>query len=317
MWDTEPPENFEEKMFQFIESSISKIHQTQDAEAYMQWVQTNYTDFFPAFDTSLKMALLIASSIWDVTPLSSNRYRPSSLPELKHSSPCRCGSGKKFKQCCLQMTNLMPPLDSQDIWVILLEKMSTQEVEEALAIYALPIFLILDLADQYQESDMVEAVIEILEPVFTLPSDKMREDECAALTMLCNAYDAIRQPEMHERKMQLLHQLKDRGSHLIRSEAWQRLSVILIDKDEKKSAWEAFREAQRLTPNSSDVDLLEINLLIGEKKADLVQQRAKVILKKMQRNGVYDDSRYTDFFLSVANDPQKVIDEVFTGQAVR
>lgn len=314
MCDTGISEDFEENLFQFIKSSVSEIHQVQEADAYMEWVKINYTNFLPQVDDYLKLALLIAQTVWDATPLSSNRYRPSPLPELKRNSPCLCGSGKKYKQCCLQIVDSIPPMDSQDIWELLLEEMTVQEVEKALALHALPIPVMLGLAEEYEENGMTEAVIEILEPIFTLSTEKMAEAECAALTKLCNAYDNIGLLEMQARKTQLLHSLKDIGSRLIRSEAWQRLSVILIDKDEKKPAWEAFQKAQRLTPNSPGVDLLEINLLIGEGKIDLAQQRSEIILKKLQRNGVSEDSPYIEFFQSVANDPQKVVNELFHGQ---
>ena len=314
MWNNEPPQEFTDKIFKFFESSVSKIHKTQNYDPYIQWVKENYSDFFPPNDDSLQMALLMARSIWNTTPLSSNRYRPSPLSEIKHNSPCPCGSGKKYKQCCLHISDIFPPMESNLIWTLLLDEMSQQEVEEALSLHVLPVGLILEIADQYQEDEKIIEAIQILEPIFTTSAEKMGEDECFALTKLCNAYDDLGLPEFKTRKIELLHQLKDKGSRLIRSEAWQRLSVMTIDQGDKDAAWKAFQQAQRLTPNNPGVDLLEINLLLGESKADLAQQRAKIIIRKTKKNGSYEDSPFIDFLQAVAEDPQGVIDKLFHDQ---
>jgi len=314
MWNSEPPQEFMDKMFKFFESSIAKIHKTQNYDSYIQWVKENYLDFFPANDDPLQVALVMARSVWNATPLSSNRYRPSPLAEVKRNSPCPCGSGKKYKQCCLHISDIFPSMDLNLTWALLLDKMSPQEVEEALSLQVLPVGLMLEIADQYIEEGKIIETIQILEPIFTTSAEKMGEEECYALTKLCNAYDDTGISEFQTRKIELLHQLKDKGSRLIRSEAWQRLSVITIDQGDKDAAWKAFQQAQRLTPNNPGVDLLEINLLIGEYKADLAQQRAKIIIRKMQRNGSYEDSPYNDFLQAVAEDPQAVIDELFHNQ---
>lgn len=309
MWNEEPPQEFKDNMMKFFELSVSKIHQTQNFEAYSQWVKENYSDFLPPNDDALQVALQMARSIWNATPLSSNRYRPSPLPEVKRNDFCSCGSGKKYKQCCLHLSNLVPTIEAQDVWFMLIEEMSLQEIQEALSQQVFPVALVLEVADQYIQNDKPIDAIQILEPIFTSSTDKMGEDECAALTLLCNTYDDVSLPETQTQKLKLLHELKNNGSRLIRSEAWQRLAVITIDKGDKDAAWEAFRKAQRLTPNNPSIDLLELNLLLGDSQKDLAQQRAKIIIKKTQRNGI--DSPYYDFLLAVATDPQKVIDELF------
>ncbi len=311
MWNSEPPQEFTDTIFKFFESSVSKIHKTQNYDTYIQWVKENHSDFFPANDDSLQVAIAMARTVWNATPLSSNRYRPSPLSEVKRNSPCPCGSGKKYKQCCLHISDMFPPMDSNLVWAFLLDEMNQQEVEEALSLHILPVGFMLEIADQYIEDEKTIEAIQILEPIFTTSAEKMGEDECYALTKLCNAYDDIGLPEFQTRKMELLHQLKDKGSRLIRSEAWQRLSVITIDQGNKDAAWKAFQHAQRLTPNNPGVDLLEINLLIGESKTDLAQQRAKIIIRKMQRNGSYEDSPFSEFLQAVAEDPQAVIDELY------
>ncbi len=312
MIDSEPTQEFSDKIFKFFKSSISKIHKTQSYDAYIQWVRENYSGFFPADDDSLQVALHTARSIWNTTPLLSNRYRPSPLPEVKRNSPCPCGSGKKYKQCCLRLANMFPPLESSLVWSLLIDEMSQQEIEEALLQRVLPTGLVVEIADRYKEKGKIVEAIQMLESIFTMiPAEKMGKDECFALTSFCNTCDDTGLSEYRTRKIALLHQLKDKGSRLIRSEAWQRLSVIAIDRGDKDAAWKAFQKAQRLTPNDPGIDLLEINLLIGESKADLAQQRAKMIIRKMQKNGTYEDSPpFSNFLQAVAEDPQAVIDKL-------
>lgn len=59
MWNEQPPKEFEDNMFQFIEACVSIIHQTQDNKAYTQWVKLNYMNYLPEMDDSLQLTLLI------------------------------------------------------------------------------------------------------------------------------------------------------------------------------------------------------------------------------------------------------------------
>ncbi len=315
MFYDQPPAEFENSLMRFLEDSVSRIYQTENVQSYMDWVKSSYTDYiFPEGKESLGFAASMARVIWNATPLPGNRYRPSPLPIPKRNSPCFCGSGKKYKQCCLKFGSGIPPLEKDQIWPIMLEEMGIDDIRDALALHALPMPILLALANDYTEQDMYGDVIDVLEPVFDLPADKMKDYECMALTSLCNAYDEFDLPELRERKLKLLHRLKDHGSSLIRSEAWQRLATILLDQKDTEAAWKAFQNAQRLTPDSVSVDLLEITLLMGQSEFDLAQQRARVIIRKLQRNGESDAEPYMEFLRSVVDNPEKVSEEMFVGQ---
>ena len=107
--------------------------------------------------------------------------------------------------------------------------MTPNEIEEVLSLHALPTSTLLSLVEKYLETNQDNKIIEILEPLFSLSNDKAGEEECIALTALCNAYDAMGLPEYTSRKTELLRRLQNHNSKLIRSEAWQRLSVIFLD----------------------------------------------------------------------------------------
>lgn len=311
MLDNEPPQEFSNKIMQFLQSSVSIIHQTQNAESYFQWVKENYQSYLLGIDESLPIALLMARQVWNNMPLSSNRYRPSPLPEINRNSRCSCGSGKKYKQCCLPLDNMFPPMQPEEMWVVLAQEMSQQEIEEALALNAIPVETMSYIADSHRENGRFDDACQILEAIFTTSPEKMGAAECNALNQLCNIYDDFGLPQLRTRKLELLHKLKDKGSRLIRSEAWQRISVVTIDEGDIKGAWKAFQKAQRLTPNDPSIDLLELNLLLGESKAELAQQRAKMMIRKKIKEGRFQNSPSDDFIQSVADDPQAVIESLF------
>lgn len=315
MLHNEPPEAFANQLYDFVSESVFAIHKTQDANTYLDWIKVNHQRFLSSRlfnlpeDEMEKIALSFGRQIWNITPLKRNRYRPSPFPELKRNDKCYCGSGKKYKQCCMRIDTgpLAVPLTTSTIWPLLLEEMDIDEIDAALKVHALPVSALVTLAGQYEEDGMPADIVDILEPLFEQPADKMGEDECFAFTQLCNAYDDL---ELEDRKLQLLHRLKDDGSKLIRSEAWQRLASNLLDRGENQAAWQAFQTAQRLTPNSPSVDLLEITMLLGESKYEHARQRAKMVLNRLRKTGEYESSPLTGYLQEVIDDPENALEGI-------
>ncbi|NIC38821.1 hypothetical protein HBJ58_19340 [Halomonas desiderata] len=99
------PQELEETVNHFVKASVWHILRHQSAERFLQAVPeiasiTKMTDWFdasmPYWD--------IGRSIWNVTPLPAHGFRPQPIPEPQRNAPCPCGSGKKYKRCCRQLS---------------------------------------------------------------------------------------------------------------------------------------------------------------------------------------------------------------------
>ncbi|MCE9684314.1 SEC-C metal-binding domain-containing protein [Halomonas alkalisoli] len=98
-----PPE-LEQSINHFLKASVWYILRHQNAERFLQAMPeiaslTKMTDWF---DASMPF-WNIGRSIWNVTPLPAQGFRPQPLAEPQRNAPCPCGSGKKYKRCCQQV----------------------------------------------------------------------------------------------------------------------------------------------------------------------------------------------------------------------
>jgi hypothetical protein len=57
---------------------------------------------FEGFDSLMGEGGLLANILYDENTILENSVPVSSLPSVGRNDPCPCGSGKKYKKCCLR-----------------------------------------------------------------------------------------------------------------------------------------------------------------------------------------------------------------------
>jgi len=230
-------------------------------------------------------ATLVALEIWNATPLPDNRFRPRKLPRPQRNDPCLCGSGRKFKQCCgaaeppalgiteqLMLSEVLRNLPKKILKTLPLDDLHP----EALAIVA---------SDWLDEGDAKNAVA-LLERLFErLPQLDARAEHAA--DVLLNAYADMHAPR---KKQGFIDALKSAPDKTLRSTGWQRQAAIFCDRGNSAAAWEAFREAQRLTPNAPALSHLEVLLLVADNRYDEAKSRAQFWAARLARDPDDDHS---------------------------
>ena len=63
----------------------------------------------------------VARQFWGQMPYPPNRWRARGLPKMERNGPCHCGSGRKFKQCCVEFDHAPVPLTTESLQVLALE----------------------------------------------------------------------------------------------------------------------------------------------------------------------------------------------------
>lgn len=231
------------------------------------------------------MATSVALEIWNATPIPENRFRPQKQARPERNAPCLCGSGRKFKQCCAAVDG--PKLGISE--ELMLMEVLLQFPRKQLA--SLPI---LDLhpeslalvAGSWLESGHEKDAIALLENLFShLPELDARAETAA--DVLLNCYLEARAPR---KKQNFIDALKAAPDKTLRSTGWQRQATVFSDKGNYPAAWEAFQEAQRLTPNEPALAQLEIILLVSEDRREEAKARAKFWSARLARDPKHDHS---------------------------
>lgn len=230
-------------------------------------------------------ATLIALEFWNTTPLPENRFRPRKIAKPQRNDTCLCGSSRKFKQCCgkaeapelgiteqVMLGQVLRNLPKKTLKTLPLDGLHP----EALGIVAS------DWLDQGNDKE----AIALLERFFQgLPELDARAEHAA--DVLLNAYSEARSPR---KKQNFIDALKAAPDKALRSTGWQRQAAMLSDRDNSTAAWEAFREAQRLTPNNPALSHLELLLLVADGRHDEAKSRAQFWAARLARDPDYDHS---------------------------
>src|SRR5690606_12689969 len=215
----------------------------------------------PSPAEALAFARTMTRSILDQTPLPDQRFAIRRQPRPGRNDPCDCGSGRKFKQCCLQWENGAPPIPLENINFLpyVLAALPRKRWPELVGSSIDP-RAVADAARQMIDDGDIEDARKLLEPWFkgehAIPAS--HGELLLALLDVCDLQGKAKKKQMMF-EQGILH--GDRG---IRSDMHQRLASIHADRGNMDLTWRHFQLAQREYPQDVSLSHLEVILLIHQ-----------------------------------------------------
>ncbi len=306
-----------------LQDSARQIIRHEDFATFNQWLRQNFSRYCDAhlFGDQLAPGTLpalaghLAREIWKYMPLPGNRFRPSPLPGLKPNDLCDCGSGLKFRQCCQRMPdNFLLPLESVQVWITAIPALQERGLlEHAIASRQVPLEGLLDAAINWFDGGQYKKAATLLEPIAALENAATSTGlHDYALNLLCNCYDAL---GFHRKKRTLLDTLVEQAPRSeLRGGAWQRLACILMDEGDDKAAWQAFQKAQRDTPHSDSLGVLEIQLLMAGGRLSEIRPRAEFWRRQLLRSGLEKGDPQIELLTGFMADPVAMMLEIAGAQ---
>lgn len=297
-----------ERFEQVIVESVRHILEHPDPREYIDWADDSIPATLGLWDSSLdpgeivRLTRMLATLIWNATPLPSNAFQPRPLPQPEPEQPCLCGSGFAYGECCGNLDEL-PHLSTELVWDIVIELLSEDGVRAALASGAIPEPLLARIADRWLDEDRPGRVVTLLEPLFAGALDSLDGRYEPALDLLCDAYDRL---DHWRKKLALLQRVCQEGGRALQSAAWQRLGTMHIDAGDYALAQDAFTAALRSDPDSPGTALLEITLLVAQHKDAQARERARFWRHRFKRRGLESES-FMEFLEQVIVDPQEAM----------
>ncbi len=298
-----------ERMEQLIVTAITTIFREQNFSRFMQWSRASIPqalafdeDDLPFYEQQ-RLATLLGRAIWNATPLPKRGYRPQPVALPEPDAPCLCGSGLDFKHCCAGYEDEAPEMPEDFIWELLLERLSEKRLQAALHHRAIPEHLLAQVGDRWLDAGRPAKVVQLLEPLFEQALDTRDERFAAALEVLCDAYDAQRH---RKKKHAFLDRMTCSGSRPLQAAAWQRWCRIFMDEQRFERAESAFAQAQRQAPDNPATALLEMTLLVVQRRLDLAIERARVWKYRFQRQP-NPNPDLIEFLRAVIQDPEAAL----------
>ncbi|UTW14248.1 SEC-C metal-binding domain-containing protein [Marinobacterium rhizophilum] len=295
-----------------LQDAAREIFRDERFGSFSRWLRDNFDRYCDEsmFDEGLAPGTVqaltghLAREIWKYMPLPGNHFKPRPLPKLKPNDPCACGSGSKFKQCCQRlMGNFSLTLESEQVWVFAIPAL--QEfglLGKAVASRQVPLEGLLEAAIELFDREQFRKSAALLEPMVAVENAaKSSGLHDYALNLLCNCYDAL---GFHRKKRLLLEALVEQApKSVLRGGAWQRLACILMDEGDDQAAWQAFQKAQRDTPHSDSLGVLEIQLLMAGGRLNEIPPRAEFWRRQLLRTGLLRDDPQVELLKGFTEDP--------------
>ncbi len=295
------------ELFDLIDAAVREILRHEDPERFLDWIRANARKLLPESiehgdDGGAAASIALGRGIWNATPLPGNHFRPKPIPEPGRNDPCPCGSGRKYKQCCARLPQF-DLLTADEIWPILISRLSRAQVDAAVAAKRIPPFALAAAAQTYLDDAKPGKAAALLEPMFESGVDRLDERFEVAFDLLCDVYVEQGNDRKRERFAERIAQ-EARGP-LARA-AWQRLAAIRHDAGRIDAAWDAIRMAHQADPGDPTVGLNELTLLVTERRLDEARARATFWAAKLTREN-YPDHELIAVFRSAAQDPSKTL----------
>ena len=254
----------------------------------------------PGAGTARDFFRSLGLNLYYATPLPEWNFKPQPMPKPGRNDPCFCGSGRKYKQCCIGLETDLSDLRegmTHNMLRFVLDNLPIKSFS-VLPASQVDIDSIQATALQWRDEGELKRAISLLEAWFK-PDVKLKEKHSDLFHLLMDLYLEGGNTVKHKK---LLARMFASDNKMLRSDAYQRQAAILTDKGEYRLAWESFREAQRLEPNSPSLAVLEITMHTATGATELAKERARFWLAYFRREGGVPEE-LMDKFEAFAQDP--------------
>ena len=297
-----------------IPDSVGIAMRATDCTEFLAWVQRTLPEYATPDspvndDPSLARALAFAwaRAVWNGLPLNAAGHKPPGMPEPAADEACPCGSHLEFKHCCRNMPRI-PLLNSSVLWPYVLANIQPAERDLLLTGNRVPRTALIEFAAYLLDRDRRGEVVAALEPRLATPERYHDEEAAILLDLLCDAYGMSEKGA--RRKLKLLQMTTEKAPRSpLRSEAWQRLATIYMDRRQSERAWRAFHQAQHDHPHAEALSVLEVELLVAERRIEEAKHRATFWAAALRRGGTPAGDPRLEFLHRVAADPITTLGE--------
>ncbi len=302
------PPSADDEMFMLLDVAARQLTQSADPAAFLDWVAEAGPVLAPSLAAQVDSAAgppsqffrLMGVHIYSLTPLAEHGFVRQALPKPARNDLCLCGSGRKYKQCCIDMENL-PMLEHYNMLRHVLDHCSLKALAQ-LPATRVDTEAVADTAEQWLDEGDVRRALALLEPWFK-PGQKLKRQHIFLFDSLMDIYLYEEKPIKRKRLLERVCNAEDKQ---LRAMAYQRKATILADTGDVEGAWEAFIAAQRLDPSSPALSVLEITLLCSRGDSEQAKARAAFWLARLQRDANSPDE-LLDFLTVCTEDPEAAL----------
>ena len=295
----------EDELFLLFETSAKVLARSGDPSGFLDWIAKHGPSLAPGQARLIDPRTgpvgnafrVMGVAIYNAMPLPYAGFQARRLPTPGRNEPCVCGSGRKYKHCCLPLAGLLD-LGRYNMLRHVLDTLPKKTFAE-LPASRVDAFAVCETARQWHEEGDTERAVALLEPWFAGDAPLAAKVE-PLFDQLMDCYLALGK---ERRRARLLAAALARGDRILRTAALQRRTTMLADKGDTDGAWESFLEAQREDPDNPNHGSLEVTLLVSRGETGRARERARFWIARMERMRDPELADVIAFLRTVAADP--------------
>ena len=255
----------------------------------------------PATGPPGQLFRMLGVAIYKAMPDPALGYRTRPLPVPGRNDPCICGSGEKYKRCCLTLARSFD-FANYNMLRHVLDQMAQKDFRDLPGTQVNP-SAVADTAAQWFDEGKTTRAVALLEPWFAGNATLSGALE-PLFDELMECYLELGNPRKRE---SLVTRLIERGDKEMRAAALQRRSTMLADRGDFAGAWEVFTAAQRMDPENLSLAALELTLLLSQGNDAQARERARFWLVRLERLREPDLAPLIGFLRRVRDDPRSAL----------
>jgi tetratricopeptide (TPR) repeat protein len=300
-----------EELSALFEASAKVLARCGDPAAFLDWIAQHGPDLVPGIARGIDPRTgppglafrAMGVAIYGAMPLPEAGFQCRRLPEPGRNERCLCGSGRKYKHCCLPLQGLLD-LSGYNALRHMLDTLPKKRFAELPQSRVDPM-AVCDTARQWHEEGDDERAAALLEPWFA--GDKPLAAKLEPLfDELMDCYLALGQ---ERKRARLLAAALERGERGLRASALQRRSTMLADRGDIEAAWQGFRDAQREDPEDPNLAVLEATLLVSRGEIERARERAAFWIAHLERRREPELADLIGFLRRIQSDPHAAMAE--------
>ncbi len=302
----------DDELFGLFAMAAKVLTRSGDPGAFLDWIARHGPSFAPGLARAIDPRTgppglafrAMGVAIYGAMPLPEAGFQCRRLPEPGRNAPCLCGSGRKYKHCCLRLHGILD-LAGYNMLRHILDSTPKKRFAELPGSRVDPL-AVWDTARQWHDEGDDERAAALLEPWFAGDGALAAPLE-PLFDQLMDCYLALGQ---ERKRTRLLAGALARGDRVMRVSALQRRATILADRGDLDGAWRSFGEAQREDPEDPSLATLEITLLVSRGKIEQARERARFWIARLERRRDPALADLIGLLRKVHADPDAAIGEV-------
>jgi tetratricopeptide (TPR) repeat protein len=302
----------DEELFGLFAMSAKVLARSGDPAAFLDWIARHGPGFAPGMARAIDPRTgppglafrAMGVAIYGAMPRPDAGFQSRRLPEPGRNEPCLCGSGRKYKHCCLRLHGILD-LAGYNMLRHILDSAPKKRFAELPGSRVDPL-AVADTARQWHEEGDDERAAALLEPWFAGDGPLAAQRE-PLFDQLMDCYLALGQ---ERKRTRLIACALARGDSVVRVSALQRRATILADRGDLEGAWRSFGAAQREDPEDPNLATLELTLLVSRGKTEQARERARFWIAHLERRRDPALADLIGFLRKIHADPDAAMGEV-------